>query len=165
MSELILIVAMDRDNVIGLNNKLPWHIPADLKFFKQVTTGHTVVMGRKTYDGIGKPLPMRTNIVLTRDRNYVLDGCIVCHYIDDVLQHHIDSDCNTFIIGGSDIFNLFMPYANKMYITHIDESFKGDTYFPSIDLGQWKPKQIAHIPINKESHYELKIFQYDRLYS
>lgn len=126
---IALIACMDRNRLIGRGNQIPWHLPNDLKFFKQTTMGHTVVMGRKTFESIGKPLPGRHNIVLTRDRNYRAEGVEIVHSLEEVLEREEDM----FILGGAHIYEQFMPYADKLYITRIDAEFEGDAYFPEID--------------------------------
>ncbi|MGO4888913.1 dihydrofolate reductase [Anaerobacillus sp. MEB173] len=123
-----LIVAMGEGRVIGLNNEMPWHLPADLAYFKKVTTGHTVIMGRKTFESIGRPLPNRNNIILTRDRNFMADGCTIVHSIEEALA--LDGDL--FVIGGAEIYKQFLPYTDRIYVTQIDHSFEGDTFFPQM---------------------------------
>lgn len=134
-----IIAAISNNGVIGKDNKLPWHLPADLKHFKELTTGHTVVMGRKTFESIGKPLPSRTNIVLTRDRSFRHDGILVTHDFSTI--HKIKGE--VFIIGGSDIYELFINEADRLYITRIHAVIHGDTHFP-------------YIP----NHFELKSYTY-----
>ncbi|TMV47232.1 dihydrofolate reductase [Paenibacillus mesophilus] len=131
-----MIVAMDRNRVIGRNNKLPWRLPADLAFFKKTTMGHPVIMGRKTYESIGRPLPGRTNIILTRDPSYSAEGCEVAHTVEEAL---LAAEAQSpFIIGGSEIYALFFPIADRLYVTSIDEQFEGDAHFPEIDPEMWK---------------------------
>ncbi|GAE33254.1 dihydrofolate reductase [Halalkalibacter akibai] len=130
------VVAMDRNQVIGKDNQLPWHLPADLKFFKKVTTGHTIVMGRKTYESIGRPLPNRHNVILTTNANYEAEGCEVVHQVEDVLQM-VNQDEEFFIIGGTQVFSLFWDYVDRLYVTFIDHEFEGDTFFPKIEQDQW----------------------------
>ncbi|WP_068776389.1 dihydrofolate reductase [Paenibacillus sp. FJAT-26967] len=129
------LFAMDRQNAIGIDNKLPWHLPADLKFFKKMTTGHSVLMGRKTYDSIGRPLPNRRNIVLTRQPDYKLEGCEVVHSVEEALAGFQEEE--VFVIGGTEVFKLFWPYADKLYVTFIDDIFEADTYFPVIEPQEW----------------------------
>ena len=131
---LSMIAAVARNGVIGDGNKLPWRLPADQAYFKQTTMGHSVIMGRKTFESIGKPLPGRKNIVLTRDRNFRADGCIAVHSPEEALRIAGEEP---FVIGGTEVYNLFWPYADKLYITFIDESFEGDATFPEIDPGEW----------------------------
>lgn len=135
---LSLIVAVDKNNGIGKNNDLPWRIPEDLKYFKRVTTGSTVIMGRKTYESIGRPLPNRENIVLTRDDSLEIDGVTVLSRsiktIGTMLPHTVD-EC--FVIGGAQIFNELIDSANKLYMTYIDEEFDCDTFF-NWNEEEWK---------------------------
>ncbi len=133
-----LIVAMDKKRVIGVDNKLPWHLPADLKRFKELTLGHHIVMGRKTFESIGKPLPGRTTVIITRQREYKAEGCLVVHSLDAALLAAA-SDSETFILGGGEIFTQALETADKIYITEIDtEVPRGDAYFPELDRTQWK---------------------------
>lgn len=132
-----IIVATDSNNLIGNNNQLPWHLPADLKHFKNITTGHTIIMGRKTYDSIGKALPNRKNIVITRNTNYTLPDAEVVNSLQQALQNRV-GEGEVFIIGGSQIFNEALPLATKLYLTIIHHTFQGDTWFPKLDLPKWK---------------------------
>lgn len=133
-----LLLAMDRNNGIGFENKLPWRLPADLKYFKETTLGHTIVMGRKTFEAIGsKPLPGRLNVVLTRDRGFEAEGCETAHSLEETLERYGGED-ELFIIGGGEIFVKAMPYADKLYITVIDHEFQVDTYFPEVDAAEWR---------------------------
>lgn len=128
-----MIAAISRNNYIGIANRLPWHIEEDLQYFKQVTIGHTIIMGRKTFESIGRPLPSRRNIVLTRDEDFSIPGVETIHSFEDALQiAHLDP-AETFIIGGGEIYHLFIPYADKLYLTLVDMDIKGDTLFPSYD--------------------------------
>ena len=120
---------MSLNRVIGKNNTIPWHISEDLKHFKQTTRGHTVVLGRKTFESIGKPLPGRTNIVLTRDKNFSADGVTVIHTLDR-LSTHTKPDDEIFIIGGADIYKQTLPLTQKIYLTMIEKNFDGDAFFP-----------------------------------
>lgn len=129
-----LIVAMDEAGVIGKDNKMPWHLPADLKYFKRTTLGHPVLMGRKTYESIGRPLPERRNIVLTRQEEYAAPGCDVIHSVEEIALHEGE---DLFVIGGAEIFQMLLPKTDRLYLTRIHERFAGDTYFPSLDLSEW----------------------------
>ncbi|MDF2614253.1 MAG: Dihydrofolate reductase [Clostridia bacterium] len=124
-----MIVATSKNNQIGINNSLPWHIPEDLKYFKEKTNGHTIVMGRKTYESIGRPLPNRENIVLTQDRNFIADGASIIHSFEEALIT-CSTRAESFIIGGGEIYQLFLPYTNRLYITMVDKIIDGDTSFP-----------------------------------
>lgn len=132
-----IIVAIAENNVIGANNQLIWHIPEDLKRFKALTTGHHVIMGRKTFESIGRPLPKRTNIVVSRSKNYVAEGCIVATSLEEALKVSA-SDSEVFIIGGGELYRQALPMAHKLYITLVHKKFEGDTLFPEIDYYQWR---------------------------
>lgn len=152
-----LIVAMGENRVIGHDNQMPWHLPADLKYFKKTTTGHSIVMGRKTFQSIGRPLPNRTNIILTRDSSFSAEGCVVLHSREEVLELAQKEDL--FIIGGAQIYEEFLPYADKLYITKIHESFAGDTFFPETG-NEWKLLSTEkHAPNEKNAYeYEFQVY-------
>ena len=132
-----LIAAMGRNRVIGKNNSLPWRLPEDMKRFKDLTLGKPVVMGRKTFESIGKPLPDRKNIILTREKSYKSEECVVVHSVDEALRAAKDNE-EVMVIGGEQIFREFLPIANKMYLTFIEQDFEGDSYFPHYDKSEWK---------------------------
>jgi len=132
-----LIAAMDKNKVIGKNNSLPWNMPEDMKYFRDKTKGKPVIMGRKTYESIGKPMPQRTNIIITKDQDYKVEGCIVVHSIDEALKAAGNVE-EVMVIGGSQIYKEFLPKANRMYLTFIDAEFEGDTYFPEYNIEEWK---------------------------
>ena len=136
---LSIIVAIAENNVIGKDNQLIWHLPEDLKRFKQLTTGHTIIMGRKTFESLGRVLPNRKHVILCNDAVLNIDdeNVEVLPSID-LLDKYINSDEEHFVIGGATIYKLLMPYANKMYITKIHQSFDGDVYFPEIKEEEWK---------------------------
>jgi dihydrofolate reductase len=155
------VVAMDRNRLIGKENQLPWHLPADLAYFKKVTTGHTIVMGRKTYESIGRPLPNRKNVVLTRSEGYEAGGCEVVHDIDDVLQMaRKEEEC--FVIGGTEVFRLFWNDVWRLYVTYIDEAFDGDTYFPEIDAENWNVVSVEKGTIDEKNRYPHEFRIYER---
>jgi dihydrofolate reductase len=122
-----IIVAMSKNRVIGNANTLIWHLPEDLRRFKQLTTGNTIVMGRKTYESIGKPLPNRRSIIITRDTNYKVDGCEVVNSLEEALEL---SNNNCFIIGGGEIYKQSLKIADRIYLTLVHKDFEGDTTFP-----------------------------------
>ena len=136
---LSIIVAISENNVIGKDNKLLWHLPEDLKRFKTLTTGHTIIMGRKTFESLGKVLPNRKHIVITRDMNYRVDNEAVeiIHDISEV-QNYIEDKEENFIIGGAIIYSQLIDKAQKMYITMIHKKYDGDAYFPKIKEEEWK---------------------------
>jgi len=134
-----LIVAMDKNNAIGYKNDLPWHLPADLKYFKKITTGHPIIMGRKTRDSIGRNLPNRTNIVITRNKEYQETDCLVFYSVDEWRKwSKTQEEQEMFIIGGAEIFKETLASADRLYITKIDAEYPGDTFFPPLDWSNWK---------------------------
>lgn len=139
LNEMItLIVAMDNNRVIGKDNQLPWHLPNDLKFFKETTLDHKIVMGRKTFESIGRPLPRRENVVMTTNTNYQADGCTVIHSWDSVIEWNKNQpEEEIFVIGGYHLFKDAIHFADKMYITKINHTFNGDTYFPPFSESNW----------------------------
>lgn len=128
--EISIIAAVSKNGVIGRDNRLPWHISADLKRFRELTTGHVVIMGRKTFESIGKALPNRINIVVSRDEEFSAPGCIVCHSLEDALKLGQERDDKIFVIGGEQIFREFINRASKLYLTLVEGEFEGDAHFP-----------------------------------
>lgn len=157
-----LIAAVAQNNAIGINNHLPWHLPDDLKFFKEKTLNKPIVMGRKTFEAFGKPLPHRQNIVMTSATNYLLPpDCHLAHSINEIKQLAEQND-ETMIIGGEAIYRLFLPHADRMYLTHIDGAFEADTFFPDFERNDWKVTWQAFHPIDSEHKYSFTFMQYDR---
>lgn len=134
-----IVVAISENHAIGKDNQLLWHLPKDLKHFKEITTGGTVIMGRKTYDSVGKPLPNRRNIVITRQQIEIA-GCEVVNSLQAALDLCRDHK-EVFIVGGAEIYKQAMPLTDKVYLTIVHESFEGDTYFPEINPEIWKETQ------------------------
>lgn len=133
-----LLVAMDKNRAIGVNNQLPWHLPEDLKVFKRITMGHPIIMGRKTHESIGRVLPGRENIVLTRKQNYSAPGCTIIHSVDDIKKLNAErKDEELFVIGGAELFNHVLDFSDRLYITLIEDEFEGDTFFPEINQNVW----------------------------
>lgn len=133
---LSLIVAVAENGVIGRDNVLPWHIPEDLRYFKQATSGKTVIMGRKTFQSIGRPLPNRVNIVITRDPSFAADGILVAGSLDDALTKAGDGEA--MVIGGSSLFNEALPRADRFYLTEVHRAYDGDVHFPAWDRAPWR---------------------------
>lgn len=131
-----LVVAASRNGVIGAGGKLPWRLPADLKRFKEITLGHPIIMGRKTFESIGKPLPGRTNIVITRQKGFQACGATVAHSLEEALQI-CEGQEETFVIGGAEIYKEALPQAARIYLTRIDQDFEGDTRL-DLDLSAWE---------------------------
>ncbi|TYS18847.1 dihydrofolate reductase [Rossellomorea vietnamensis] len=153
--------AMDKNGVIGYENKLPWRLPEDLKFFKETTMGHPIVMGRKTFESIGRPLPGRENIILTRDASYEAEGCIVYHDIKEVLHHAEEMEVEVMVTGGAEIFEKFIPYADKLYVTRIYETFEGDTYFPDLNWDEYELISTKQGVQNEQNpyHYVFEVYK------
>jgi len=147
-----IVVAMDRNRTIGVHNRLPWHLPADLKHFKAVTMGKPIIMGRRTFESIGKPLPGRKNIVITRDRTYSTEGVEICYSLQEALAATGKVE-EIMIIGGASIFGEALPLASRLYLTTIEDQFSGDTFFPEIDEAQWlEVSRENHQPDDKNSY-------------
>ena len=152
---LSIVVAMDDNNLIGKGNGLPWYLPADLTFFKKITTGHSILMGRKTYDSIGKTLLNRRNIVITRNTDVSIPGCEVVDSIEKALSITQDEE-EIMVIGGANLFEQLLPEVNKLYITRIEGEFEGETYFPHYDENDWLELSCeSHQPdeINKHAYH------------
>ena len=141
--KVALIVAVSQNNVIGRDNQLPWHLPEDLQYFKSITMGKPILMGRKTYDSIGRPLPGRTNIVITRDPNWTAEGVEVVNSLEAAMTAGAEA-CNAaesdeiMVIGGAQIYRDCLPMADKLYLTKVDADIQGDAFFPDIDSNQWQ---------------------------
>lgn len=137
MSRLNLIVAMARNRVIGIDNKMPWHIPGELKHFKAITLGHHMIMGRKTFESIGRPLPGRTTIIVTRDAGYAQPDCLIAHSLKEAIGL-AEGDDQVFFVGGSSLYEQVLPLVERMYITEIQADFEGDAWFPEFDRAVWR---------------------------
>lgn len=155
------IVAVSENNVIGKDNDLIWKLPRDMKHFKETTTGHYIIMGRKTFESNGRPLPNRTNVIITRDKNYTAESCIVVNSLDDALEE-AKNDTEAFIIGGGIIYELAMPFIDRIYLTKIHHSFDGDTYFPEINMEEWDIKEERKFEPDEKNIYPFTIFTLDR---
>ena len=156
------IVAAAKNNVIGHNNDIPWHLPADLKYFKKITLGHHIIMGKNCFLSIGRPLPKRTNIVLTRDPFFIASNCIVVHSINEALEvAHDNGEEEAFIIGGGTIYAQTIDLWDKLYFTDVDLKVKGDVFFPELDMNEWK--LISEEPHKKDEKnkydYNFKTFE------
>lgn len=166
MMKLSLIVAVSRNGVIGVDNKLPWHLPEDLKYFKSVTMGKPLVMGRKTYDSIGRPLPGRTNIVVTRDPQWQAAGVEVAQSLEAALELG-RSACvaagadEIMVIGGEQIYRMTLPAADRLYLTQVDADVEGDAFFPDVDFSEWN-QVTEQLPQVTDTH-PYRFLQFDRL--
>ena len=147
-----IIAAMDEHGIIGKDNQLPWHLSADLIRFKKVTMGKPIIMGRKTHMSIGRPLPGRTNIVISRNPQYRAEGCVVVQTPEEALRAAEDTD-EIMVIGGASIYRTFLPYTDKMYITRVHAIIDGDTSFPDINWENWEVvEQEDHEPDEKNPY-------------
>ena len=159
--KLSLIVAMATNHTIGLNNKMPWHLSADLKKFKQITMGHPIIMGRKTFESIGRPLPGRQNIIISRNPHYEQQSCLVFNNLDSALQSCAQAD-EVFVIGGATLYAATLAQADRLYITEIQQAFDGDTWFPEIDLQQWQEVTRNDISDDKSVDFSYSFIVYER---
>lgn len=153
-----LIVAISKNRIIGDSNKLIWHLPADLKRFKDLTTGNSIVMGRKTYESIGRPLPNRRNIIITRDTDYSVDGCEVVNSVEEAL---LLTGNNCFIIGGGEIYKQTLNLSDKIYMTIIDKDFEGDTAFPEL-TSAWYISNQQNFLADEKNPYDYSFVLYEK---
>lgn len=161
---LSIIVAIAKNNTIGKDNKLLWHLPDDLKRFKKLTIGHNIIMGRKTFESLGRVLPNRHHIILSKDTQLKIDNKDV-EILNDIsmLDKIINSEEENFVIGGAAIYKVLMPYCKKMYVTEIDKDFDGDVYFPEISLEEWKEIEREDGPKDKENDFKYEYVTYERV--
>lgn len=160
---LSIIVAKAKNNIIGKENKLIWHLPEDLKHFKQITTGHTIIMGRKTFETLGRVLPNRKHIVFSQNPDFKVkdENVEVVHSMLQI-QEYIENKEENFVIGGAMIYNLLMPYVTKMYVTEIHKDFEGDAFFPKIDLNKWQEISREKGIKNEENNLDYDFVVYER---
>ena len=160
---LSIIKKKKKNNAIGKDNKLLWHLPEDLKRFKRMTTDHNIIMGRKTFESLGRVLPNRHHVILCNDAKLNIEDENV-EILDDIskLDKYINSDEENFVIGGATMYKLLMPYAKKMYITEIDKEFDGDVYFPEINKEEWKEAEREQGPEDNENDFKYDYVTYER---
>lgn len=161
---ITIIAAAGENNALGKDNDLVWHLPDDFKRFKQLTTGHPVIMGRKTFESFPGLLSNRPHIVISRKKNYSPEGVVVVHTIEDALTL-IKKYVHAFIIGGGEIYRLFMPYTDKIELTRIHHSFEADTFFPEIEENVWKLNASVYHPKDKKHQYDFTYLTYTRISS
>ena len=165
---LSMVVAMANNNVIGLNNDMPWHLPADLQWFKKTTLGSPIIMGRKTYESIGRPLPGRLNIILSRNTDLTIDGCSVVNSLEDALLIAKESDKTKdeiFITGGAHLYNKFLAEVDTLYLTKINAELEGDTFFPDYTQYNWHELQRIEHPVDEKNPYSMTFLKLGRLKS
>ena len=153
---------MASNRVIGNNNLMPWHLSADLKKFKKITMGSPILMGRKTYESIGRPLPGRTNIIISRNPEYQQDGCLVFNDIETAIKKGCESAGEIFIIGGSDLYEAILPIADALYLTIINREFQGDTFFPDIDLNDWSEVERENIHDDPDAAFSYSFLKLEK---
>jgi len=158
---LSCIVAVSENGVIGRNKNLPWKLSADLRRFKQLTTGHAIIMGRKTFDSIGRPLPNRISIVLTRNRDYAPPGVMVVHSFDQAVAACQDQQ-EAFVIGGEAVFREALPRTKRLHLTRVHANIEGDAYFPETDLADWKLLDQEHHSEDERNDYAFTFYVYER---
>lgn len=164
MNQITLIAAASENNALGKDNDLLWHLPNDFKRFKKLTTGHKIIMGRKTFESFPKPLPNRIHIIITRDKNYTVDfdSCIIVHSLEAALEL-VKNDKQSFIIGGGEIYTQGEPFANKIELTRVHTTFEGaDTFFPEIDSENWKLITKEHHEVDEKHNYAFTYMTYVR---
>lgn len=148
------IVAIARNGVIGSGNQIPWYLPADLAYFKRATTGHFVIMGRLTFLSMGRPLPKRTNVVVTRDPFFTASGCLVAHSLEEALEMAVEAgETEAFIIGGGQIYRESMDYLDRIYLTEVDADVQGEVFFPELEEDQWKLIRSESHPADEKNEY------------
>lgn len=159
-SRISLIVAMAKNRVIGTGNRIPWHLPNELKLFKSLTMGHHIVMGRRTYESINRLLPGRTTVIVTRQRDYKVPGAVVAHSVEKALAA-CKGDDEIFVIGGADIFRETLPVADRIYLTTVDAEPEGDTFMPELDMSEWRETSAqSFVPDDKHAHaYRFAVYE------
>ena len=153
---------MDRNRLIGDKNQLPWHLPADFAHFKTVTMGKPIIMGRKTFESIGKPLPGRTNIVLSRDPDTCFEGTVCVTSFEQALAAVVDEE-EVMIIGGSTIYEMLLPQVDRLYLTYVDAAFAGDAWFPGFDENQWLEKEVVTRKADEKNAYNCRFVTLERI--
>ncbi len=159
--EIILIAALGSNNELGKDNDLIWHLPADLKRFKKLTSGHHIIMGRKTFESIGKPLPNRTTIIITRDKNYKHEGCLIANSLEGAILLS-KKDESPFIIGGAQIYNQALKIATKLEITYVHHTFEADVFFPKIDVTIWNEIKREFYKADEKHNYDFSFVSYTK---
>lgn len=157
------MAAIAANNALGKDNQLIWYLPADLKRFKKTTLNHAVIMGRKTYESLGKPLPNRTNILITRDKNYKAEGCVVVNSVKEALKAALKVDENPFILGGAEIYKQAMPFTDKLDITFVHHQFEADVFFPEIDKTIWEETSRENFKADENNKHDFSFVTFERI--
>ncbi|MFZ2725085.1 MAG: dihydrofolate reductase [Methylococcaceae bacterium] len=161
--ELAVIVAMAENRVIGNNQQIPWHLSADLKRFKQITMGRPIIMGRKTYESIGRPLPGRTTVIISRNPCYSVTNCLVFNSIELALAYYASSEQTVFVIGGAALYAAALPLASKLYLTQIHSTFSGDTFFPDCDMQYWRETKREDINDDHSVAFNYSFLEFEKI--
>ncbi len=156
-----LIVAMAKNRVIGANGAIPWHLPEELKRFKRLTLGHHIIMGRKTWESIGRPLPGRSSVIVSRQRGYSVPGAKIAHSLDEAVAA-CGNDSEIFVIGGAELYAQALPRAGRLYLTTIDAEVAGDTLMPEFDLAGWREVSASPFPADAQHQYSFRCVVYER---
>jgi dihydrofolate reductase len=160
---LSIIVAVSENHVIGVDNQLPWHLPADLKYFKSLTTGHPIIMGRKTFESIGRPLPNRENIVITRDLNFKHEGLVIKNTIEEAVNYCRHKDEEIFIIGGDTIYKQMLPWVNTIYYTKVHTIIEnGTAFFPVLNFEEWRMVKSDYFVKDEKNEFDYTFEVYER---
>lgn len=159
---LSIVVAVSENNVIGHANDLPWKLSGDLKRVKALTMGHHLIMGRKTYESIGRPLPGRTTVIITRQKNYAPDGCVVVHNLFDAIRF-CWADSESFVFGGGEIFKAALPHCEKIYLTRIHSQIEGTVFFPELNLKEWEIQSEQYFPADEKNEFACTVFEMQRV--
>jgi dihydrofolate reductase len=158
-----LIVAKGKNGVIGKNNQMMWHLPLEFKYFKETTLGHCIVSGRKNYEAIGSPLPKRENIIITRNKDYAVDGAVVVHSLNEALEHaKSKGESEVFICGGGQIYSEAISLVDRMYITEVDYQDEGDVYFPDFNEDDFSKKLVQAQEVSEKNKYAWNAYVYER---
>jgi dihydrofolate reductase len=158
---ITIIAAIAKNNALGKDNKLIWHLPADLKRFKKVTLGHHIIMGRKTFESLGKPLPNRTTIIITRNKNFTQHGCIVVNSLNEAIEA-TKEDENPYILGGAEIYKQALDIADKLDLTFVHQNFEADVFFPEIDFKIWKETSREDFKSDEKNKFNYSFVTYLR---
>lgn len=157
---MTIIAAMDKNRLIGRDNDLPWRLSADLQNFKKLTSGNAIIMGRKTWESLGRPLPNRRNIIITRDKSYAAEGAIVTHSVAEAMA--AAEEMNSFVIGGGQIYSIAIEDAKEMILTHVDTEVEGDAWFPEFNKDEWQVAEEESFQADEKNEYDFKVVKYIR---
>ncbi|MCX6217425.1 dihydrofolate reductase [Spirosoma sp.] len=162
--KISLIAAVAQNGIIGRENDLPWHLPDDFAFFKRKTSHHPIIMGRKSLEALGKPLPNRTNIVLTRNTEFSAEGVTIVHRLDEAIaEAEAINQIEIFVIGGAEIYKMALPIATTLYLTEIHQDFEGDAYFPAFDKSEWKELSRRPHPADERHAVSFDFVEYEKV--